>query len=114
MIGGCPPLHHAVRSGHVDSVRIILDAGADVDMADSNGFTALHVAARAGQSDVVDCLVNEYRADKNILDSGGKTAWYWAKEEGHHNIMERLPEFKYNWATQVLHDCAATDPRIIV
>ncbi len=39
------PLLFAVREGHIDTVRALLDAGADANEALSDGQTALHLAA---------------------------------------------------------------------
>ena len=38
-------LHKCAMYAHLDSMRALLDLGADVDLRDSNGATALHVAA---------------------------------------------------------------------
>ncbi|MCY2968515.1 MAG: ankyrin repeat domain-containing protein [Planctomycetota bacterium] len=43
--GGTPFLHHAAESLHVGMVTLLLDGGASVADADSNGETALHRAA---------------------------------------------------------------------
>ena len=40
-----PTLHEAVRSGSAEVVRMLLEAGADVEVVDSLGCTALHAAA---------------------------------------------------------------------
>ncbi|KAF8686182.1 hypothetical protein HU200_043656 [Digitaria exilis] len=42
------PLDYAVRSGLVETVRFLLDHGADPNKAGEHGCTALHVAAGAG------------------------------------------------------------------
>ena len=46
------PLSRALRGPHVDNVRMLLDAGANPDLGDSNRDAPLHVAARtnSGQS----------------------------------------------------------------
>lgn len=36
------PLHQAARQGHANTCRLLLDAGAAVDVADEEGDTALH------------------------------------------------------------------------
>ena len=55
------PLHHAVMSGYIDRVRLLLDHGADTTMMDSNGDTALQLAQEKGRADIVSLLA-EMRA----------------------------------------------------
>ena len=43
---GDTALHAAATAGHVDTVRALLDARADAEVTDSNGATALGVAAQ--------------------------------------------------------------------
>jgi len=54
-------LHVAVRNGHVDVVRLLVDAGADVEAqmttASVSGLTPLHLAVQSGQMDVIDLLL---------------------------------------------------------
>jgi len=44
--GGATPLHVAAMLGHVDSVRLLLDAGADTTRIDADGHTALDVTLK--------------------------------------------------------------------
>jgi ankyrin repeat protein len=59
---GYRPLHKAVEKGHVEIVRVLLDAGARIDAPDINGFTPLHVAVKCGQLETVRELL-ERRAN---------------------------------------------------
>lgn len=43
---GLTALHYAARSKHYDSVKVLLEAGARLDVADRNGKLALHYAIR--------------------------------------------------------------------
>lgn len=43
-VHGMTALHHAVRHGHLETVRLLLDAGADVSLKDSQEKTALVMA----------------------------------------------------------------------
>ena len=47
----------AAENGHPEAVRALLEAGAEVDHASDDGFTALHVAAQNGHTAVIQALV---------------------------------------------------------
>ncbi|CAH1783648.1 unnamed protein product, partial [Owenia fusiformis] len=53
------PLHCAVRSKHdsLAKIRLLISHGVDVNSTNEYGKTALHLACRTKQSDVVDCLL---------------------------------------------------------
>jgi ankyrin repeat protein len=67
--GGSTALLFAARSGDVESARLLLDAGADVNDALPNGMTALVEAAHSGNEDV-GILLLEKRADPNAREVG--------------------------------------------
>lgn len=52
-------MHVAAANGHVSAIRALLQAGAEVDIADENGATPLHYAADAGHVEAVDALLEE-------------------------------------------------------
>ena len=54
--------------GHDAVVRLLLDAGADKDLADNYGVTPLIIAAAVGHDAVVRTLLNA-GADKNLADN---------------------------------------------
>ena len=61
------PLILAARNGHQDVVKLLLDKGAEPNMADQNGDTALGYAARGGHKDVVQLLFDR-GAEPNLAD----------------------------------------------
>ena len=67
--------HLAVEKGHIDSAFAILavQGRSTVNDPDSNGNTALHIAARAGQSDMVDALL-ALAETARITNHEGETA----------------------------------------
>lgn len=66
--------------------------GADVNHSDSDGRTALHVAAfcvqkSTGHSDIVACLLN-HGANPNLPDSEGITPLLGASNSGNYLVCE--------------------------
>lgn len=51
-----PALHGAVRAGHVEMARWLIDRGADLETPNFQGRTPLQVALAAGQTDLVALL----------------------------------------------------------
>jgi hypothetical protein len=50
------PLMYAAAHGYTESVRILIDAGADASIVDNNGRTALMLAEEEGHDEIVDLL----------------------------------------------------------
>ena len=73
--GGWPPLvfqSRGDRGGNVQRVRALLDAGADVNVRNYKGQTALHCAAKAGFDQIVALLLDR-GAEVNAKDDKGAT-----------------------------------------
>ncbi|MDP0589957.1 MAG: ankyrin repeat domain-containing protein [Candidatus Endonucleobacter bathymodioli] len=74
----------------IDTIKLIismlLSKGADINMIDEKGYTALHHAAKHGNSDFATLLVN-YGANPNIKNSEGYTAVQCAAIANHIHIM---------------------------
>ena len=69
-------------------IRLILDAGADIDVRYS-GSTPLITAVKKGYTDVVKLLI-EYRADVNYSDKKGKKPLYYAINSSKKNEIIKL------------------------
>jgi ankyrin repeat protein len=65
-------LDEAVQQRSIESLKLLIKAGGDVNARDSRGLTPLHEAARWGWNDVVQFLVSN-GADLNAKDSRGNT-----------------------------------------
>lgn len=63
----------AVSHGNVDMARMLLAAGADINIQDEDGSTALMCAAEHGRGDIVKLLLAQPDCDSTVQDmvSGG-------------------------------------------
>jgi hypothetical protein len=52
----------AARNGHTEVAKLLLCAGADINMKDNYGQTALEIAQRYGYDDIVELITQEIQA----------------------------------------------------
>ncbi|CAO4373905.1 unnamed protein product [Caenorhabditis nigoni] len=89
---GWSALLNAAHGGHVDIVRLLIEAGAAVDQPDLMGWSPLMWAVYKNHLDVVDLLINS-RAHVNLIDEeDGLTPLIVASGRGFSQIVERLIE----------------------
>uniref|UniRef100_A0A3Q1EJA5 Ankyrin repeat domain 50-like n=1 Tax=Acanthochromis polyacanthus TaxID=80966 RepID=A0A3Q1EJA5_9TELE len=86
---GWTALRSAAWGGHSEAVRLLLDAGADVNGCDSAGRTALRAAAWGGHEQIVLTLL-DYGAQVDKADINGRTPLIAAAYMGHHETVEIL------------------------
>jgi ankyrin repeat protein len=77
--GGLTPLIFASREGDVESVKALLDAGADVNQTSEYGWTPLLTAVNNRHWKLGQLLI-ERGADTNIANKGGWTPLYLATD----------------------------------
>lgn len=84
---GCTALHGAAQWGHPGIVKLLLDRGADPNVAESGGLagTALTMAALNGHMDIAQMLVAA-KADVNATDYERRTAMHLAIQAGREDI----------------------------
>lgn len=81
-------LSMAARQGHAALVTILLDAGADPDAADAEGWTPLRAAAWGGHAAAVNVLLQR-GAQVDACDAEGRTALRAAAWAGHEEVRRR-------------------------
>ncbi|AXR60604.1 ankyrin repeat domain-containing protein [Leptospira mayottensis] len=70
---GMGPLHYCVNEGKLESLRFLLEKGADPNVRDLDGVTCINLAKSShGMSEFVELLL-KYGADPTIKDKHGKT-----------------------------------------
>ncbi|KAN0139154.1 hypothetical protein V8E53_003043 [Lactarius tabidus] len=77
------PLHALSFSGPVDTMRWLLDHGADVNSRGDSLWTPLYIAATFSLDLEVIQVLLEYNADTNLQDSAGETPLYGIINERH-------------------------------
>jgi ankyrin repeat protein len=84
------PLHAAIALGDsMETVKLLLEAGADVNAVQAGGFTPLHQAAAAGKLDMIALLL-EHGARRDARCDQGKIPADYARERGHGAAAELL------------------------
>ena len=66
--GGSTPLHYAILTGRPSVVRMLLEAGADQNIAYRDGQVAIHLAAARGNLQIVQLLL-DHGAKINSVDA---------------------------------------------
>ena len=77
--GGMTPLLYAARDGRLDATRLLVDAGASLELAEANGITPLLMATLNNQLEIARLLL-ERGANVNVDDFWGRTPLFAAVE----------------------------------
>lgn len=84
----------AVKSNFVEILRLLIDAGVDVNYRDQQGESALHTSARFGYAECAGIILrgtNQQRADLEIMEKTfGWTPLFVASVDGQLNVAKLL------------------------
>ena len=97
---GSYPMHPSVRllaslcqdespTGRQVRVKVLVEAGANVDATEDDGDTPLIQAARFGHTEAVTALV-QAGASLDVTDNGGMGPRDWANLRGHTDVVQML------------------------
>ena len=89
---GCTALMAAAGCGHADLVAQLIEHGADVNTVDVDGRSVLTIGAHAGQTRVVEQLVNVYGLDEYHADNAGTLPVHYAAAQPHADCLRALIE----------------------
>lgn len=114
-------LFWASSRGHVDSIRLLLQDGANSSLRLFEQQTALTIAAENGHEDSIAVLLGDIQANVNCKGRHGRTALSFAAANGHHGILrllfahtEILPdEVDDNGCTALIWAVAGGDVQIV-
>ncbi|XP_065883118.1 26S proteasome non-ATPase regulatory subunit 10-like [Dysidea avara] len=86
---GGRPLHYAADGGHSETVKLLMELGADINVEDEAGSTPLHYAAQSGSEDVVKMII-EREADIHAVDNDKRTPLHSAAGSGNEAVVKFL------------------------
>ncbi|KAM5146706.1 inversin [Mantella aurantiaca] len=92
---GGTALHAASLSGHISTIRILLQNGAQVDAADVMKHTPLFRACEMGHREVIYTLIKG-GAKVHLVDKDGRSPLHWAALGGNANVCQILIENNIN------------------
>ena len=80
------PLHYGALFGHVSSLKTLAEHGADINAQDTDGNTALHLAAQMGFENAVQFLLSV--CNKRIANKEGKLPLNMAQSSLIRNLLK--------------------------
>ncbi len=87
----CPLIVLAAKAGQIEIVRVLIEAGADVNLRIIQSRTALMWAAQQGNEEMVQMLIKA-GANVNAALKTGQTAIRWATDGNHGKVVDLLVE----------------------
>lgn len=86
---GDTALVRAIIKRNINMVALLLGAGADTEIKNSNGRTALHWAAVTGQTEIAELLLDR-NADLTHQENDGNTPLHFAGRSANEKMIETL------------------------
>src|SRR5690606_26408862 len=80
----------AVQIANVELVRLLLEAGADPEIANADGQTPLMLAARDGVAEIAELLLEHGASVDPVEQWRGQSALIWAAARGHGAVTRLL------------------------
>jgi ankyrin repeat protein len=88
-----------IKEGRINAIRQLLERGANINLKNNAGFTALHFASGKGNVEVVGMLIEHASRHNdqdnrvefvNFVDNDGSTSLHCASKGGHLNVVQYL------------------------
>ncbi|KAK9751264.1 Ankyrin repeats (3 copies) [Popillia japonica] len=95
------PLHLVIQNGDINIVKLLLDEGADPNLADKYDEISLHAAVNAGNLDVIEELLRR-GADINRKNISNRAPLQFAAEKGNTEVLRMLLEQEW---INIENDC---------
>ena len=86
---GRTPLFYAIEHGHAKFASVLIESGAEVDIADNNGYYPMHLAAMQGQEESLKVLLTK-GAKVSVKDFEERTPLFWSVYNDHPQCVKLL------------------------
>ena len=80
----------AIKIDNSDCVRILIDAGAELGVVNKDGWSALHMAVRTGDIDMVNMLISAHPDSLTVKSNNDRTILHTACLDGHVDVVTTL------------------------
>ena len=97
---GNTPLHNVAYAGSAKFAQYLIDQGAGIEIKDQDGMTALHIASKIGNLQVVKVLVEKGGAQIDARNNKGETAFVLANGNNRQEVAKYLLEKKREASNQ--------------
>ncbi|OHT03977.1 hypothetical protein TRFO_28638 [Tritrichomonas foetus] len=84
------PLIIASCFGHLDTIKLLLAKGANINHQDKDGLSPLQHASQNGYADIVEILLSFDNIDVNSKHKFDMDSLHWACQKGHLEIVKML------------------------
>ncbi|CAF0786529.1 unnamed protein product [Adineta ricciae] len=85
-------IYNACRHNDINFVRALIETcpnGANINILEPNGSTALHLVCSNGYTNIARLLLNDHRVDRHQTDRNGRTAYQVASTEDIRQFFSR-------------------------
>ncbi|XP_061113843.1 E3 ubiquitin-protein ligase MIB2 isoform X3 [Conger conger] len=116
---GKTALQVAAHQGHMEVVKVLLQANSSIEVKDEDGDTALHYTAFGNQPEIARLLLSK-GVNVNLLNNSMCTALHIAVNKGFTEVVRALTEhaadvnLQDSYGDTPLHDAIAKDFRSII
>ena len=82
---GIAPLHYATQRGDLETIKKLLDSGANINLRDKDGNNVVHYLVKGGMTNEVNnAFLDAKGADLNAVNNMGQTPLMVAVKQGEH------------------------------
>ena len=86
--------------GNIDTIKILLDCGADIYSTNNQGLNVIHMASQGNQPSSIVYFKEKHKFDLSLIDNVGSTALHWACYTGSEDAFNFLLSYNVDFNIQ--------------